>query len=140
MKKNLIGRYQQSAGPIRNKEGDQSDNQLKRWAEHFHQLINRPAPPERPHIPAAEVDLEISCDRPIRGEIKRAINVLKSGKAAGPDGIPAEAIKADIDTSTAVLYSLLGKIREEEVVIGKWDTWSSFPKKASGVIAATTEE
>ena len=32
---------------------------------------------------------------------------LRSGKAAGPDEIPAEAIKADIETAVQMLYSLL---------------------------------
>lgn len=47
--------------------------------------------------------LEISCDRPSRREIK-------NGNPAHPDEIPVEAIKADIDTSTNMLYSLLGKL------------------------------
>lgn len=47
--------------------------------------------------------LEISCDRPSRREIK-------NGNPAHPDEIPVEAIKADIDTSTDMLYSLLGKL------------------------------
>ena len=34
-------------------------------------------------------------------------------KAAGPDEIPAEAIKADMETSIEMLYDLIGKI---------WDT------------------
>ena len=70
---NLIGKYQQSACPIKNKKGDlltKSDDQLKRWAEHFQELLNRPAPPERPNILAAEVDLEISCDRPSRERLR----------------------------------------------------------------------
>ena len=40
---------------------------------------------------------------------------LRSGKAAGPDEIPAEATKADIETAVHMLYSLFGKIWEEEV-------------------------
>ena len=70
------------------------------WAELFQERFNRPAPPERPNLPAAEADLEISCDRLCKEEIKRFIGLLKNGKAAGPDRIPAEAIKEDIDTST----------------------------------------
>ena len=93
---------------------------MNRWAEHFQELLNRPAPPERPNIPAAEADLEISCDRPSRGEIKRAIGLLKNGKAAGPDGIPAEAIKADTVNSTDTMYSLLGKVWLEEAVPADW--------------------
>ena len=94
---------------------------MKRWAEQLNQeLLNRPAPAERPNIPAAETDLEISCYRPSRGEIKRAIGLLKNGKAVGPHGIPTEAIKAGIDTSTDMLYNLLGKIWQEEVVPDNW--------------------
>ena len=40
----------------------------------------------------------------------------RSGKAAGPDEIPAEAIKADIETAVQMLYSLFSKIWEEEEV------------------------
>ena len=40
---------------------------------------------------------------------------LKSAKAAGPDEIPAEAIKVDIETAVQMLYSLFSKIWEEEV-------------------------
>ena len=60
-----------------------------------------------------------------------SIGLLKDGKAAGPDGIPAEAIKEDIDTSTDMLYSLLGKIWQEEVVPADWKTGHliKLPKK-----------
>ena len=40
---------------------------------------------------------------------------LRSGEATGPDEIPAEAIKADIETSVQMLYSLFSKIWEKEV-------------------------
>ena len=35
---------------------------------------------------------------------------LRSGKATGPDEIPAEAINEDIETAVNMLYSLFGKI------------------------------
>ena len=35
---------------------------------------------------------------------------LRNEKAAGPDRIPAEAIKADIETTTSVLHSLFSKV------------------------------
>ena len=40
----------------------------------------------------------------------------RSGKAAGPDKIPAEAIKADIETVINMLYGLFSKIWEKEEV------------------------
>ena len=45
---------------------------------------------------------------------------LRSGKAAGPDEIPAEAIKADIETAVQMLFSLFSKIWEKEEVPSQW--------------------
>ena len=45
---------------------------------------------------------------------------LRRGKAAGPDEIPAEAIKGDIETAVQMLYSLFSKIWEEEEVPAQW--------------------
>ena len=41
---------------------------------------------------------------------------MKSGKAVGPDHIPPEALKADINTTVEILYELFGAIWIEEVV------------------------
>ena len=57
---------------------------------------------------ASEV-LEVNCERPDREEIRKAISLLKTGKAPGPDDIPAEAIKADMETSIEMLYDLIGR-------------------------------
>ena len=65
----------------------------------------------------AEV-LEVNCTRPDKEEIRKAIRLLKTGIAPGPDKIPAEAIKADMDSSIE-MYDLIGKIRDtEEIPIG----------------------
>jgi len=47
-------------------------------------------------------------------EIRRAIKHLKNNKATGPDGIPAEALKSDIDTSVELVYPLFTEIWEKE--------------------------
>ncbi len=83
------------------------------WRDHFEELLNRPAPSNPPDIPMTSEVLEVNCERPDREEIKKAIRLLKTGKAPGPDDIPAKAIKADMDTSIEMLYALIGKI---------WDT------------------
>ena len=54
----------------------------------------------------AEVDLDISCERPSKDEIRQAIKHLKSGKAARPDHIPPEALKTDINTTVEIFYKL----------------------------------
>ena len=45
---------------------------------------------------------------------------LRSRKAAEPDEIPAEAIKADIETAANMLNSLFSKIWEKEEIPVQW--------------------
>ena len=49
-----------------------------------------------------------------------AIRQLKSGKAAGPDGIPCEVLEADIETTVDMLYPLFEKVWEVEEVPLDW--------------------
>ena len=119
----LAGKFQQSDKPVKDKAGNcltTAEEQLKRWAEHFSELLNRPPPVASPDIPPAEEDLPISCDKPSQMEIRQAIMHLKNGKAAGPDNVPAEAIKADVETATAMLDSLFTNIWEQEQLPAQW--------------------
>ena len=103
--------------PISDLEG-----QKKRWVEHFEELLNRSAPPDPPDIQPADSDLPIDCSAPTKEEILNAIKQLRNGngKAAGPDNIPAEALKVDIRTNVELLYPLFNKIWEEERVPTEW--------------------
>ncbi|CAH8528262.1 unnamed protein product [Schistosoma intercalatum] len=87
---------------VKSKEGEVIANiegQQNRWVEHFKELLNRPAPLNPPNIEAAPTDLPINVDPPTIEEISMAIRQVKSGKAAGPDNIPAEALKADVSVT-----------------------------------------
>ncbi|KAK3101401.1 hypothetical protein FSP39_003284 [Pinctada imbricata] len=77
-------------------------------------ILNKAAPTIPLTIPPAETELPINLGEPSRMEIRKAIKKLKNGKAAGLDVIPAEAIKADIDTAVDILHSLFIKIWKEE--------------------------
>ena len=142
--KKLTGKFQQTDKPVMDKNGNPlttTNEQLKRWAEHFRELLNRPTPDSPPDIPPAETELPISCDKPSKTEIKKTIMTLRSGKAAGPDEIPAEAIKADIETAVQMLYSLFSKIWEKEEVPAQWKEGIiiKLPKKETLGTAATIE-
>ena len=76
---------------------------MGRWRDHFEELLNRPAPSSPPDIPMASDILEFNCERPDREEIRKAICLLKTGKAPGPDGILEDAIKAGMETSIEML-------------------------------------
>ncbi|RUS71656.1 hypothetical protein EGW08_020580 [Elysia chlorotica] len=92
----------------------------ERWAEHFKEILNRPPPPEPPEIPDAGETLEVNMNPPTKAEIRKAIKTMKSGKAAGPDGIPPEALKDDINTSTDMLHPFLQKVWENEEMPMEW--------------------
>ncbi|VDP75675.1 unnamed protein product [Schistosoma curassoni] len=49
-----------------------------------------------------------------------AIRQIKNGKAAGPDNIPTEALKSDIEVTINMLYLLFKKIWEKKQVLMDW--------------------
>ena len=141
--KKLTGKFQQTDKPVKDKNGNPlttTKEQLKRWAEHFRKLLNHPTPYSLTDIPSAETELPISSNIPSKAEIRKAIMTLRSGKAAAPDEIPAEAIKADIETAVNMLYNLFSKIWEKEVP-SQWKEGIVIkqPKKETLGAPATTE-
>ena len=121
--KKLSGKFSKPERPVKDKEGrtiPDKEGQRNRWVEHFEELLNRPGPKEPPDIQPADRDLLIDCGVPTKEEICKAIKRLKNGKSAGPDSIPAEALKADIKTSVEMLYPLFRQIWGEEQVPSEW--------------------
>ena len=85
--------------PVEDKNGKTITDGTKeraRWAEHFQEILNRPQPQVPPDIPPAANQLEVNTNPPTKVEVSKAIKSLKSGKAAGPDGIPPDARNADV--------------------------------------------
>ena len=121
--KQLSRKFKATNHQIRNLNGrllTTTEEQLKRWVEHFQQLLNRPPPMEPPILPPANQELDISCEPPTRAEVEKAIKSLKNNKSAGPDNIPAEVLKADISTSVNMLHGLLIKIWDQEYIPSEW--------------------
>ena len=94
--------------------------QANRWREHFSDLLNRPPPLNPPDILPARNDLPICCDAPTKREIVDAITQLNAGKAAGPDMIPPEALKADATLTADLLYPLFTQIWNEDSFPEDW--------------------
>ena len=59
------------------------ENQLKRWREHFKELLNRPPPQNPSDIAPSEDVLHINCERPSKAEIEKTIHNVKIGKDMG---------------------------------------------------------
>ena len=67
----LAGKYKHTDRPIKDKNGNvlTSDEELKRWREHFEELLHRRPPQNPPDIAPAEEVPQINCDRPSKAEI-----------------------------------------------------------------------
>ena len=48
------------------------------------------------------------------GNSKSNLEPKTNGKAPGPDGISAEILKEDVNTSTQMLYEIYAEVMEEE--------------------------
>ncbi|VDP32973.1 unnamed protein product [Schistosoma curassoni] len=107
--KKLAGKYSKPERPVKDKESrpiTEIQQQRNRWVEYFEEILNRPAPINPPNIEAAHTD-------PTTEEIRMAARQMKSGKAAGPDNIPAEALTSDIEVTTNMLHFLFKNIWEK---------------------------
>ena len=119
----LSGKSSNPNKPVKDSNGKviTSDvGQRDRWVQHFKEVLNRPPPLSPPDIPPESEPLNVNTGPPSKAEIIKAIHSIKNGKAAGPDGIPPEALKADPAVSAEMFQPLLQKIWEEEQVPHEW--------------------
>ena len=81
------------------------ESKIRRWLEHFSEVLNR----ENPSNPICEIEIEvpdeieeIDTSEPSRAKVRKAMGHPKNGKAPGIDkrSIQAELLKADIDYAT----------------------------------------
>ena len=85
------------------------NNQLEEWRNHFATLLNRDPPVDTPELQVNH-QLPINTGNITKEEIKRALTILKNGKAAGSDNIPPQALEAGRRTSINILYDLFNTI------------------------------
>ncbi len=131
--KKLSGKCSRGSSHIRDNSGTllkQADETMDRWVEHFSNLLNRPSPDEEVVIPPSE-PLVIDTNPPTLVEIKEAIKTLKNNKAAGPDNIPAEVLKADPNLTAEALHPLLNEVWNQENFPSDWKNGhlTVLPKK-----------
>jgi hypothetical protein len=78
-----------NAGAVRDKDGvmlTTEDEQVERWVEHFHEVLNRDVPDRVPTFEVGE-HLPIEIDPPSSEEVEAAILGMKKNKAAGCNAI-----------------------------------------------------
>ena len=121
---------------IKDKSGNRltsKESKLKRWAEHFKEVLNCDPPETIVPAPDTQVDEigEISTDLIRKDEIKSALKRLKNGKAPGIDNIPGELLKVDPENTVNELDTLFNAIWEREEIPADWTkgTISKLAKK-----------
>lgn len=134
--KKLSGKYISQSTPIKDKEGNILSTEHEpalRWVQHFSEVLNCPEPDDPANPPPAEDLPTIDTSLPTHEEVRRAIQVMKSGKAASLDSIHAEMLKADLATSAKVFTELFRNIWEEEIIPQDWDKGLivKLPKKGN---------
>ena len=93
-------------GCIRDKDGNvlfDKEDVLERWAKYVEELYED----ERGEIPKFEPDVG---EEIMQEEVEKAIKGMKDGKAAGPDEIPVEALRALDDVNINHLTNLCNRI------------------------------
>ena len=98
--KTIYGPKSSGATPLLSADGStlltDKDAILKRWAEHFNSVLNRPSSVNDNAINRLpQIECNVLLDEfPTVTETRKAIQHLSSGKAPGTDAIPAEVYKA----------------------------------------------
>ena len=84
---------------------------MQRWNEHFKDLLNRPSNVSMESLTKVHQEpIQEHLANPLTlHEVQAAIQAMKSNKAQGPDGIPAEIWKSS-EALTEQLHKLLGHI------------------------------
>lgn len=109
--------------PIKDRNGRyvaSTDQQLERWKEHFEGLLNDGNIETESDQPYIGPSANINTNSPTLAEIVRAIKKLKTNKAAGTDGIPAELMLADPQTTAAALSPHIAEAWNTENFDADW--------------------
>ena len=95
---------------------------LKRWAEHFEEVLVRETPtnPVEENEEETDVIREMDTTEIREAEVKQALKKTKMGRTPGIDGIPAELYKVDSDVAVKELTRLFKRIWHEEKIADQW--------------------
>ena len=120
--KAIYGPQPSGTSPLLNADGStlltDKDAILRRWAEHFQSVLNRPSNISEAAINnLPQVDFNLSLDDPPSAEeVKKAIHQLQPGKAPGSDAIPSEIYKVGGTQMTNTMTALFNTFWQLETV------------------------
>ena len=120
--KEVYGPTPSGSNPLLSADGNtlitDKEKILKRWAEHFESVLNRPSTINEEAInrlPQVPTNKALD-DPPTLLETQKAIYLLSSGKAPGSDAIPAEVYKEGGTALTERLHHLFLLMWQQETI------------------------
>ncbi len=137
--KHLANKNSVREQPVIDKSGNllaTTEQQLKRWEEHFRELMVEPNVPDIEETLVGQQQLrmlDININVPTKLEIMAALKKLKNNKAGGSDGIQPELLKADIIKSADFLYPVIKDIWSTQNIPDDWKVGIiiKLPKKGN---------
>lgn len=118
----VYGPSYRGLNPLSTKDGLtllKDDESIKnRWKEHYEDLLNRDTTAEMEtldQLPQQPIMVNMGAPPSLR-EVQDAIRKMRNNKAVGPDGIPAEVLKAGGPDLLSHIHALLLKIWDKEVI------------------------
>ena len=134
--KKITGSSKPGSGSIMAKDGtllSQGEDKLARWAEHFSEVLNRPAPTIPAQVEESTNTLPIDTEQFTEEEVRAAIRSLKNYKSPGMDGISPEMLKGGGDTVVKWMCNLCNQVWESGDVPEDWKngTIICIPKKGN---------
>ncbi len=117
---------------------------LERWADHFNQVLNRPAEINDKAITSLpQVETNRNLDNlPTEDEVRKAVKQLSCGKAPGPDTLPTKIYKAGGSALIQKLTELFETMWSEEQVPQQLNDATLvhvYKRKVTASPATTTE-
>ncbi len=120
---------------IRDKDGarlEEEGKQLSRWKNYFEDLFNVESKAEERKEDMNEIEDEKQDETPTRKEVAEAVESLKSFKAAGPDEIMAEVLKAGGTAVVDWMHRIIQKVWRTERVVEEWRMSTIVPLLKKG--------
>lgn len=105
---------------------------VKRWKEHFEQLLNRPEPPSQLLDDEPIFGPEMEVPEPTIEEVTVAIKFLKNNKSPGSDNIPSEIWKHGGEALHHRMHNLIRTIWQKERIPKDWKDSTIIPIHKKG--------